>query len=219
MERRPIEGSSLSGAEERPKVGSPTPTPELETWRSLKHREGLPESLAYLRSTYPRSSWPKHRNFGELSSFWLQTHQALRFEGAQLGDAVAEFRSGARNAAGLQPRLAPQISQFLQQLHAHHEIEDFAYFPKFRALDERMVAGFDLLERDHEIIHKAILDSARSAQGFLAVVGHGKNASLKAVESYSADADRLLALLLRHLSDEEDLIIPAMLHYGERSIR
>jgi hypothetical protein len=33
-----------------------------------------------------------------------------------------------------------------------------------------------------------------------------------------ADFDLLVSLLLRHLADEEDLIVPALLHYGERSV-
>jgi hypothetical protein len=37
-------------------------------------------------------------------------------------------------------------------------------------------------------------------------------------DSYSADFELLVSLLLRHLADEEDLIVPGLLHYGERSV-
>mgnify|MGYP000181423240 CR=1 FL=1 len=36
--------------------------------------------------------------------------------------------------------------------------------------------------------------------------------------AYAAASDRLLDLLIRHLADEEDLVIPAMLEHGERSL-
>jgi hypothetical protein len=103
-------------------------------------------------------------------------------------------------------------------LHGHHQVEDHIYFPKFRALDPRMAKGFDLLERDHKTIHKALVTSAKSSREFVESIGQGSDTSRSAGDAYSTDSDLLLALLHRHLADEGDLIVPAMLHFGERSV-
>jgi iron-sulfur cluster repair protein YtfE (RIC family) len=186
--------------------------------QSLDTRTALPSSVAYLRETYPQASWQQHENFGDLASSWLHIHEALRSEGAQLRQMAEEFRGGKRTAADFRRTFPPRMTQFLQHLNGHHQVEDHFYFPKFRALDQNMVAGFDLLERDHKTIHDALVRSATSAKTFLESIGQRADASRHAADSYSADFDLLVSLLLRHLEDEEDLIVPALLHYGERSV-
>jgi hypothetical protein len=185
---------------------------------SLDSRSGLPDSFAYLRATYPQASWQQHGNFGGLASHWLQIHDALRAQGAQLLQATDEFRAGGRNAWAFRRYFAPRNARFLEHLKAHHHGEDYYYFPRFRALDQRMVAGFDLLEGDHKTIHEAIIAAENSAQTFLESIDLGADSSRRAADSYSTDSDLLRGLLFRHLADEEDLIVPALLHYGERSV-
>jgi hemerythrin-like domain-containing protein len=184
----------------------------------LAAREGIPDDMAYLRARYPRPEWRQHANFGELSAFWLHVHDSLRGHGAELGRLTTAFREGRLDPASFQRAFVPRLNQFLQHLNGHHQIEDHAYFPKFRTLDMRMVAGFDLLEADHRLIHEALLASARSGQALLTALGGGSDAARSAADSYAGDADHLLALLVRHLADEEDLVLPAMLHHGERSV-
>ena len=184
----------------------------------LATRNGLPAEIAYLRATYPAPDWRTHRNFGELSAFWLQVHASLRDHGARLQQTTLAFREGRLDAAGFQRVFVPHLNQFLQHLNAHHQIEDTAYFPKFRALDRRMKIGFDLLENDHHVIHDALLASADRARALLAAMARDDDDRRRAADHYANGADTLLALLLRHLADEEDLVIPAMLDHGERSV-
>ena len=40
----------------------------------------------------------------------------------------------------------PRLQFFLQQLNAHHQIEDLHYFPVFQAAEARLAHGFDVLE-------------------------------------------------------------------------
>jgi len=131
---------------------------------SLETRAGLPDTLAYLRASFPQADWRKHPNFGELSAFWLQVHDHLRGQGSALNEATSNYRKGDLDPVRFRQYLAPTLSHFLQHLNGHHQIEDRFYFPRFRALDDRMVAGFELLERDHEMIHEALLATvARTA--------------------------------------------------------
>jgi hemerythrin-like domain-containing protein len=184
----------------------------------LESRNGLPDALAYLRGSYPRGDWRAHSNFGDLSNFWLQIHDHLREQGGALDQATTDFREGRVDADRYRQVFVPNLNRFLGHLNAHHQIEDYQYFPKFRALDPRMVAGFDLLERDHRHIHEALLASAESANGFLQAFETGEDAARPAADAYAVAAERLLTMLRRHLADEEDLIVPAMLHHGERQV-
>lgn len=184
----------------------------------LETRGGLPDALAYLRPLYDRGAWRSHANFGQLSNFWLHVHDSLRKDGMTLQSATAEYREGRIDPHSYRQFLAPNLNHFLQHLNGHHQIEDRVYFPKFRTLDARMAAGFDLLDQDHHAIHEALLSSAQAANQFLAAFTSNADALRQAGDAYSQSADRLLALLTRHLADEEDLIIPAMLHHGERPV-
>ena len=193
----------------------PTVPPPL----ALPVRDGLPCEIAYLREQYPVGTWSTHRNYGELCAFWQHVHESLRMQGRALQQATARLRSGDDDPKSFQAGFAPRLSAYLQHLEGHHHIEDMQYFPRFRRLDRRMTAGFDLLENDHEIIHDTLLACAASARGLMQSLARGRDASRYAADAYADDADRLLTLLDRHLSDEEDLIIPAMLEHGERPVR
>lgn len=189
-------------------------TPDLD----LRTRTALPDDLAYLRASYPSATWRGHANFGQLSDFWLQMHDSLRAQGGQLEQITLDFREGRLDAGRYRQVFVPGLNHFLQHMIGHHQIEDRHYFPKFRSLDPRMVAGFDLLERDHEQIHEALLASAETANHFLSAFGQGAEQVRRAADAYAAKSAELLTLLMRHLADEEDLIVPAMLHHGEREL-
>ena len=148
----------------------------------------------------------------------MQVHDSLRKHGRELGRVTDIFREGRLGAADFQRAFVPRLNHFLQHLNGHHQIEDSAYFPRFRALDPRMAAGFDILENDHGVIHESLLASADCARRLIASLGQAGDERSRAVDAYAAAAEQLLALLVRHLSDEEDLVIPAILEHGERSI-
>ena len=184
----------------------------------LAHRTGLPDEIAYLRSTHPKSQWQAHANYGELAAFWLHIHDSLRAHGAEVAQVAEDFREGRYDAMGFQRAFVPRLNQFLQHLNGHHQIEDQAYFPKFRALDRRMEAGFDLLAHDHEVIHERLIASAQAAQRMLDSLSRSADDQRGATNVYSGHAEQLLILLMQHLADEEDLVIPAMLEHGEHRL-
>lgn len=191
----------------RPAIADPT--------LALPGRAGLPPEIAYLRDTYPVAGWRAHANYGELAAFWLQVHESLRTDSTALRGLVDGLRGGG-DAAAFGAVFVPRFNHFLQHLTMHHRIEDSAYFPKCRALDPRMVAGFDLLEADHHVVDAALHATLASARRLMAALDADDWRA--AADAHAADAERLAALLTRHLGDEEELVIPAILAHGERSL-
>ena len=147
----------------------------------LSIRTSLPDDIAYLRATYPASGWPRHRNFGDLAAFWLDVHAQLRREAASVLATIAALRDRKIDRAAFPATFVSRLNGFLRHLDQHHRIEDAAYFPKFRALDQRMIVGFDLLEADHQSIHDRLetsVDSARTLLAHLAQPGGDFRAAL-----------------------------------------
>lgn len=185
----------------------------------LDHRAALPAEIALLRAKYPVPQWPAHTNYGELAAFWLQVHDALRAEGAALARVSEDFREGRTDIAAFERAFAPRLRAYLQHLEGHHRIEDAHYFPRFRNLDKRLIYGFDLLENDHEIIHEQLLSVVDSARSLLQAFAVGDDALRYGVDTYAERADRLLVLVKQHLADEEEIVIPSILEYGELALR
>lgn len=178
----------------------------------------LPADIAYLREKYPRETWDEHRNFGQTAAFWLQMHNMFRELGGMLKTATHEFREGALDPDEFHRFFAPRLRYFLQHLEGHHQVEDYNYFPLFRSYDKRMIVGFDLLEEDHEVIHDLLLSSAQTGQAMLAALHTEGDARRFAADAYADNSDKLLNWLLRHLDDEEDLVIPSILEYTEGAL-
>ena len=186
--------------------------PDLDT------RSGLPDDLRFLLERYPREQWTRHANLGQMARFWLDRHNMFRDLGGALRDATEKFRQGALAPAEFQGWFAPRLQFFLQQLNEHHHVEDFHYFPVFHAAEARLGRGFELLEKDHEILHAGIQQSADAANEFLRNLHADKDRQQRAAGGYADVNERLLKHMLRHLDDEEDLIIPLILDRGEEAL-
>ncbi|MCR4266674.1 hemerythrin domain-containing protein [Nitratireductor sp. ZSWI3] len=188
-----------------------------ETLR-LDARTGLPPDLRYLVEKYPRETWGTHPNLGGMAQFWLQRHDMFRELGGMLQTSVSDYREGRLPPQDFAAWFAPRLRFFLQQLHGHHQIEDMHYFPVFAAAEKRLVRGFDLLDSDHHVIHDALERNAETGTAFLQSLGGDLDKRLFAADAYADENTRLLAMLLRHLEDEEDLIIPLILDRSEEGL-
>lgn len=186
---------------------------------TLESRIGLPEGMAYLLESHPQYGWRKHINFGQLAEFWLHIHATLRQEGAMVLETVEMFQQKETDPMQFRNRFSPQLNQFLAHLENHHRIEDGIYFPKFQKLDPRMVVGFDLLEADHIAIHDRVLAMVDGARTLLSALSVPGIASLHAADAFVESTVGSLAVLSRHLADEEELVIPALLEHGEQAVR
>ena len=179
-------------------------------------RTGWPEELRTLLERYPRDSWRSQGN--DMAQFWLDKHDYFRHQAAAMSDMARSFRNERLQAGEFAAWLAPRLQGFLGALHGHHQIEDFHYFPAFRAAEQSLGPGFDVLGSDHELIHKAIVDIVEKTNTFLRTLGEPSPAALdaqkRAAEDYIETSELAFGRLGRHLDDEEDLIIPIMLARG-----
>lgn len=184
---------------------------------ALETRDGLPQDLRFLLEKYPREVWLDHRNLGDMASFWLQRHNMFRELGGMLNDANDQFRNNKIEAPQFTAFAVPRLQFFLQQLNAHHQIEDHHYFPVFSAAEARLAPGFELLESDHHVLHENIVKVVETANALLGDMQ--QNGDLKgSLPRYSESAHKLIASMLSHLRDEEDLIVPLILDRGEREL-
>ena len=184
---------------------------------ALASRSGWPDNLRVLFARYPREQWQSHANLGEMARFWLSRHDMFRELASMIRAIETQFRDGTLKPSEFPRQFVPRLQFMLQQLGVHHQIEDLHYFPIFRAADERLARGFDVLEGDHHAIHADMAATADTANALLRALAD-KSDALKQSDDYAAASGALLKGLIRHLDDEEDLIVPLILDRGEAAL-
>ena len=184
----------------------------------LDTRTGWPEDLRFIVERYPRETWAEHVNLAGMARFWLDIHNGFRRAGETLSGSTGEFREGLVTPERFRSWYAPRLQTFLGHLEGHHNIEDYQMFPLFNAAEPRLMKGFDVLERDHGIIHAAMEQMADTANAFMRTAAGDADKMRTAADAYADTADRLMAMLARHLGDEEDLVIPLILDRSEAGL-
>jgi hypothetical protein len=185
---------------------------------ALARRSGWPEDLRVLVARFPREQWQGHANLGEMARFWLSRHAMFRELAATIQAVETQFREGALSPAEFPRHLVPRLQFLLSQLNVHHQIEDLHYFPIFRAADTRLARGFDVLEGDHHAIHADMENTASTANALLRALASEPQSLRRCGDDYAAASGGLLNGLIRHLDDEEDLIVPLILDRGEEAL-
>lgn len=185
--------------------------------QSLETRLHLPEHLRLLSAEFPRVRWPELSQMGQLTKFWLERHLMFREILTHLDTDAKAFINKDLSHEQYGPRLYRLASMFVGQLHEHHHVEDSHYFPLLTKLDPRMEASFDLLETDHSDIDGLLNAFTEKTNAVLMGLKNGKPDMSDVGEFHSA-ATRFENLLDRHLLDEEEIIVPVLLKYGEESL-
>jgi hypothetical protein len=181
----------------------------------LLNRTGLPDDLKILYARFPREGWNTVHTLGDMGAFWISRHDMFREFGRLLGTGIDDLREGRVAEERFARWFAPRLNHFLGDLEGHHQIEDNQYFPLFAAADARLAHGFALLEEDHHLIHRLLERNAEAANVFYRDLLEGSASTPYSRDAYAAEADTLLKGLMRHLKDEEDLLIPLLLDQGE----
>lgn len=181
----------------------------------LQHRQSLPDALRVLLADYPRETWENHDNFDGLTRFWLERHLMFRELHARLLTNSRDLLEKRIDPATFAPQAARLGGFLLNQLHGHHQIEDHHYFPVLAGAEPRLERGFALLDADHHAL-----------DGHLNDLANGFNATLRALQTGAPGLNEAGALeqqlagfgrfLDRHLTDEEELVVPVILHHALR---
>ena len=190
---------------------------DIETL-ALARRSGWPDDLRVLVARFPREQWQGHANLGEMARFWLSRHAMFRELAVMIQAIEAQFREGTLSPAEFPRHFVPRLQFLLSQLTVHHQIEDLHYFPIFRAAETRLTRGFGVLEADHHAIHADMEQTAQRANALLGALASEPQALQRCGDDYAAASGALLKGLIRHLDDEEDLIVPLILDRGEEAL-
>lgn len=185
---------------------------------ALARRSGWPDDLRLLIARYPREQWQDHENLGDMAQFWLSRHAMFRELSAAIEQITAQFRAQVLPPAEFAREFVPRLQFMLDQLNVHHQIEDLHYFPIFRAADTRLARGFDVLEGDHHHIHGEMARTAETANALLQALRGDTDFLRRSSDDYANASGALIKGLVRHLDDEEDLIVPLILDRGEEAL-
>lgn len=185
---------------------------------ALTRREGWPGELRVLIARYPREQWEAHPNLGGMARFWLSRHAMFRELAVAIEEITAQFRAGKLPPEEFARQFVPRLQFMLDQLNVHHQIEDLHYFPIFRVADERLARGFEVLEGDHHHIHANMARTAETANALLRALQAGGDTLRRCGDDYADASAGLLKGLVRHLDDEEDLIVPLILDRSEEAL-
>ena len=183
---------------------------------SLNTRAGLPDPLRILLRDYPRDAWEAHPNFGGLVQFWLERHMMFRKLLALLEEdsqAVLDRRLDPQDYA---VRLSRFGGMLVNQLHGHHQIEDTQFFPTLSVLDRRISAGFDILDKDHHALDGWLQRFTLAANGVLQIDDDAR--AREAAAPLRPELRAFERMLNRHLTDEEELVVPVILGHPEAGL-
>ena len=181
----------------------------------LAARTGLPDALKVLLDAYPRQGWSDDPGFDELIRFWLERHVMFRDVLGRLQDTTRQRLDRSGDPQRFLAELSRYGGFFVNQLHHHHTIEDAHYFPRLAGMDSRIARGFDILDADHHALDTHLQAFVTGAN---AVLQSDDAARHDAAGRFLAQLDGLEGLLDRHLTDEEDLIVPVILRYGSAGL-
>lgn len=186
------------------------------TQTDLTQRDGLPDALRILLEQYPRDIWQSHRNFDGLTRFWLERHMMFRQALGQWQADTRAFMDKGRDARAHGQQTARLGGFLINELHGHHQIEDAHYFPALTVAEPRLAKGFELLDADHHALDSELAALTDAANTHLRALGD-RNADTRAnAARMLAQLDGFERFLNRHLLDEEELVVPVILHHAPR---
>jgi hypothetical protein len=94
----------------------------------------------------------------------------------------------------------------------HHTWKDRQFFPELSSADLRSERGLDLLEKDHEVLDDILDRFTRASNRYLKLLDLDPTSAEQELGDIHTAGCHIQSLLSRHLQDEEDMIVPIILH-------
>ncbi|MDO5058561.1 MAG: hemerythrin domain-containing protein [Neisseria sp.] len=167
----------------------------------------LDSGLLYLHEHAPRTSWIDLQG---AAAFWLGVHHSLRRRHTELERLGAAFLDKQTDWADYRMQTLYTAAHHLGNLHSHHHVEDNSYFPRLRRQEPKLCRGFDLLDSDHEDIEGRLKNWEKLIGELKVTTWENRDLAARLHQSFTDSSD----CLMRHLSDEEDLVIPVLALYS-----
>jgi hypothetical protein len=98
------------------------------------------------------------------------------------------------------------------QPYGHHTWKDRQFFPELSSADLRSERGLDLLEKDHEVLDDILDRFTRASNRYLKLLDLDPTSAEQELGDMHTAGCHIQSLLSRHLQDEEDMIVPIILH-------
>lgn len=183
---------------------------------TIHTRQGLPTEMQILLRDYPRETWPGHPNFAASIQNWMGAHVMFRRLATQAQRQTEAYLGGDLDADAFAERFGYYGDLLVRNLHGHHTWEDRSFFPELGAADDRFRHGLEMLESDHfEMDH--LLDSFTRQGNRAVVLAHmDPDQAYEAAGLLLPQTVAISAFLQRHLTDEEELVVPILLHHRMR---
>lgn len=179
-------------------------------------REGLPEEMRTLYRDLPREGWQDHPNFARATRNWMGAHLGFRQLAGLLQTETERFLDRETPEDRYAERLGHFGDLLVRNLHGHHAWEDRRFFPELEAADPRFARGLEMLETDHVALDALLDDFTRQANRVVQLSTLDPAQMPDATGPVRDRAEQLDGFLRRHLTDEEDLIVPIVLHHKLR---
>lgn len=175
-------------------------------------RNGLPSAIRSTLLEEAQSDWSKHPAFAGKARFFMNIHRQLLDGASSMATTLEELLDMTPEAAKRhlqQTGLINQGRHLIQFAHGHHEIEDHGYFPQFARLQPGLQTALDLMDGDHKILDEALNGSENALQTLVQ-----KGVSTDNLAAFYKHARALDKVMTRHITDEEEVIIPIFLRHG-----
>lgn len=176
----------------------------------------MPAEMQTLLRSYPRDDWPQHPGFKDKTKHWLSAHRMFRRLATQIRSQTETLLDHNMDLPDYADRLSYLGGQLVHNLHGHHTWEDRSYFPELSAADPRFDRGLQILEQDHSDMDRVLDQFSHHANRTIKLTTLDPAQALREAVTVHQSATTIEAFLNRHLSDEEDLAVPIILHYRLR---
>jgi len=178
--------------------------------------DDMPTEMQSLLRKYPRDAWDAHPGFKEKTRHWLGAHRMFRQLSATVRKDTESYLDGDQAADDFAGRLSYRGGALVGNLHGHHGWEDHSYFPELSVADPRFDAGLEVLEKDHADLDVVLDSFTRTANRTIKLIQLDETAARTEAGKLHTAAQTIEVFLTRHLTDEEELAVPIILHHRLR---
>jgi len=183
---------------------------------NINTRQGLPADMQALLSDYPRDAWPEHPNFAASIQNWMGAHQMFKQLSDLCKNDTESFLNNDLEGDLYVKRLGRFGNLLVRNLHGHHTWEDRSFFPEIMKVDDRFDHSINMLECDHEVLDEVLNAFTNRANRAIKLATLDPSQLYDEVGQLHAHTAAINRFLNRHLADEEEIVVPIVLHHKLR---